>query len=762
MKKLFSLICLLIAFSSVYAQNFVPTAGEYYNIIQTSSNLVVGPTLSGGFSTTQPSVVTLTNQRSQAFQFVPVEGKADTYYLLNNEGMYLNMLSGVDWNTWTTIFEAAPNALYSEWVISGADADNIRLMLNQNSKYLASDGITSGSSLYCDKGVDSANGLFKLSVATIDNKPVFTLLEKNIVIEIEKELQPYPLYVVASGQNYDIKVTPSTGFYVEKTTFTPADFTNASGKLKIDIHATTANIGDTGKVVFSYALAGTTYKLDSVQVTPVANYERYYFKNKTSGLVVGNHTTAVAPALTTQVAEDYTQYFILRPVHKGVNDSLFYIIQDGEYRMVRKTATSGWDTEFGFSGDEAIWKITPQANGANSIINFVTGKALGTDDIIVDSRLYDDKTFSVDPVAKPYCEWLFESVSEGLDETNSELVSVSLSAGLLSQNFNAATTTYDILAPIDLENITITATSKSSVATINNNSAQLSATSPSAVISCVSANGLSTTNYTFNYSELGFADWAARGETNAAKSKPSQWGWKCANITWASANSTTAGTARYIDNPANYYYLGDTLNVGVLADTVKYKGRVMYVRWDGTVTTTGVYSYPVKLSAGVKYIFKGKYAWNSVVPTEVTAATFTFGINSVADNTGLPEATFDYQVESTDLLHLHDASFDFTPSVTGIYYFTVQNNAAILGALADLSITTATALPNNTDNSIFATVNEQGVMLCGTTAGDAIKVYNVNGQLQKQLTAPSNVTSLNLKSGIYVIKVNSTVIKIVK
>ncbi len=129
---------------------------------------------------------------------------------------------------------------------------------------------------------------------------------------------------------------------------------------------------------------------------------------------------------------------------------------------------------------------------------------------------------------------------------------------------------------------------------------------------------------------------------------------------------------------------------------------------------------------------------------------------------GLPEATFDYQIESTDLLHLHDASFDFTPSVTGIYYFTVQNNAAILGALADLSITTATALPNNTDNSIFATVNEQGVMLCGTTAGDAIKVYKVNGQLQKQLTAQSNVTSLNLKSGVYVIKVNSTVIKVIK
>ena len=160
MKKLFSIIALLMGMTTAFAQNFVPTAGEYYNIKQASSNLVVGPTLSGGFSTTQPAVITLTNQRSQAFQFVPVEGKPDTYYLLNNEGMYLNMLSGVTWNTWTTIFEIAPNELYSEWVISGTDADNIRLMLNQNSKYLASDGITSGSSLYCDKGIDNANGLF--------------------------------------------------------------------------------------------------------------------------------------------------------------------------------------------------------------------------------------------------------------------------------------------------------------------------------------------------------------------------------------------------------------------------------------------------------------------------------------------------------------------------------------------------------------------------------------------------------------------------
>ncbi|MHB9143218.1 MAG: hypothetical protein ACYC25_15210, partial [Paludibacter sp.] len=412
MKKLFSIICLFLAISSGFAQNFIPDPNLKYNIVQTVSNLVVGPIISGGFSTTVPAVMTLTNTSAQAFNFVPVAGKTDTYYLVNGEGKYLNKVSTVSWDTWSVIFESDIASLSSEWVISGATASSIRLMNNSNSKYLASDKVVSGSGIYCDKAVDNANGEFILQVAQIDNKPIFTILEKNVVLEIEKELQPYPLEVVASGQTYNIDVTASAGFTVDNTSLTPDEFTSGKGKVVIYIDAPTANIGDTGKVVFSYTLAGVEHYLDTVLVTPVATYERFFIIHKQSGLVIGNDTLPAFPALTKNINE-YTQNFIFRPVHPTVNDSLFYIVQEGEYRMLKKQPTSGWDTEFGTSDDGAKWKIVKLADGNYSIANYANlgstaGKMyLGSDAIVANSRLYADKP--------AVTEWIIASVSEVSD-----------------------------------------------------------------------------------------------------------------------------------------------------------------------------------------------------------------------------------------------------------------------------------------------------------------------------------------------------------
>lgn len=759
MKKLFSIICLFLAISSAYGQNFVPDPTLQYNIVQTVSNLVVGPTISGGFSTSVPVVTTLTNTGAQAFSFVPVPDKADTYYLLNAEGKYLNKVSTVTWDTWSVIFESTTATLSSEWVISGATATSIRLMNNSNSKYLASDKVVSGSGIYCDKAVDNPNGEFKLQVAIIDDKPVFTILEQNLVLEIEKELQPYPLDVVASGQNYNIDVTASTGFIVDKTSITPAQFTSGSGKVQVYIEASTANIGDTGKVVFSYSLAGVVHYLDTVLVTAVATYERLFIIHKGSGLVIGNNSTnPLFPSLTANIS-DYTQNFIKRPVHPGVNDSLFYIIQDGEYRLLKKTPTSGWDTEYGASDNGAIWKIVKLDNGNYSIANYANlgsteGKMfLGSDAIIADSRLYADKKFGADAT-----EWIIASVSEVSDPTSSKLSGVTLSAGLLKQVFNSDVTSYDVYAPADVSSITITGAAKTFVASIATNPVEITSTSP-AVLTCVSGDASSTTNYNFNFVPLTFDKWAAEGETNVTKSIPTQWGWKCANATWAGANASTAGTVRYMDSPAGVYYLGGPL----LLDTVAYTGRIMYTHWDGTIGLTGVYSYPVKLDGGVTYTFKGKYEWDSSNPDKVSTSTFTFGINTAADNTGTSFASYDFVADSTDMKHLHDAAFTFVPANSGVYYLTVANNAAIWGAVADLSISDGiSALDNTLSQSLFATVAGEFVKVQGTNAGDRVKVYNVNGQLVKQLTADSNITTINLKSGVYIIKVNTNVLKVLK
>ena len=754
MKKLFFFLYLFLSFTSVYAQNFVPDPTLMYNIEQTNSQLVVGPTLSGGFSTTQPTVITLANLSSQAFSFIPVSGKANTYYLLNGEGKYLNKVSTVSWDTWNVIFESTTFDTSSEWSISGTDPAAIRLICNANSKYLASDKIVSGSALYCNKEIDNVNGLFGLKVATIDNSPKFSILEKNVTIEIEKDLQPYPLWIAAVNQNYDINATASAGFSVGKSTFTPADFTSGAGKLQFDVQVSTANVGDTGKVIFSYTRAGVIHKLDSVFVTPVATYERFFIMNKAAGLVISNNTTIpTVPSLATLNIEDGLQYFFFRPVHHGVTDSLYYMIQDGNYRMIRKAETSDYDVEFGFSGNESIWKITPQANGARSITNFVTGKSLGTDGLAIDSKLYDDKTFAANPTAGPYCEWTILSAATALDPAISLLSGVSLSNGVLKQNFSSDITTYDVWVPADSSTVKITGSTVSTVSTIVTNPVELVAGGGPAVLTVLSGDGLSTTDYNFNFVQMTFDKWAAGGETGASKSTPNQWGWKCPNAVWASANSTTAGTVRYIDNPVNYKHNG----------VAGWTGRVLYTRWDGNVTTSANYSYPVYLEAGKSYTFSGKYAWNSVVPADSASATFTFEINTAWDNSGTKVLSVDSVVSPRDLLNLHDVTMTFTPNLTGIHYLTIKNSSPLLAAIADLSIgETTTGLQSPLSNSLFATVTKQMVNIHGTVAGDAVRVYNESGQLVNQLRANSDITSIHLNSGMYIIKVNAFALKVIK
>ena len=95
-----------------FAANVVPQAGTFYNIVQTPSNMVVGAV------GVQPVVQTATNALNQAFEFIPVEGKPDTYYIKTYFGMYLNKTAN---NNWNMIYLTEPdptNVLNAEWVIT--------------------------------------------------------------------------------------------------------------------------------------------------------------------------------------------------------------------------------------------------------------------------------------------------------------------------------------------------------------------------------------------------------------------------------------------------------------------------------------------------------------------------------------------------------------------------------------------------------------------------------------------------------------------
>lgn len=395
MKKLFLFIYFFLSLSLSYAA-FVPAPGALYNIVQNSSNFVIGASL------TQPVVLTGTGSSAQAFEFIAVDGLIDTYYIKNAEGNYLSRSTAT---TWDTKMVTAVDGANTQWVITGDGIEtSFRLQNVATTKYLSSDGTITGSVLYCDKPVTEARGIFSL-VAGVVTSFTFVLSESNVALEIEKNYNNnYPLYLTAMGQANNIDIVASAGFSVDKTKITPAEFSNAANhKIKVQISATGV-IGAVGTVTFSFTSGGTTHTLNTLNVVAVDTYPRINIKNQTSGNVIGNLSTDNSyPAFNANIG-DVSQKFILRRANPDVmpNDNIYYLVQDGEYRMLRKVPANDWDTEFGGSCEEAKWLLELQANGSYYIKNIVKNAYLGFDNTNIDTRLYDDKAAT---------EWIIETAS---------------------------------------------------------------------------------------------------------------------------------------------------------------------------------------------------------------------------------------------------------------------------------------------------------------------------------------------------------------
>lgn len=380
----------------------MPTPGAKYNIVQHASQRVIGA------DGTQPCVQDINNRPSQAFEFVAVSGLTDTYYLVNEDGNYLNKLST---NAWTTVFEAAPNGQSSEWVVVG-EQDTFRLQLTVNSLYMASDNTGTGSALYCDKAADNEKGTFTVQEATVVYE-FFEVSTKGVRIQVEKDHKPYPVTLTCTGFWDPVNVLVPAGYSVNKNSFTPDDFLENEGKMTLEVSSTAA-VGDTSTIYFYIGEYGVDeIVFDSLQVATVDKQARYIIKNLGNELmVIGSHSTAVAPALTINEGKP-SQQFILRPAHPGIVDSLYYIIQDVDYRFMRKVPSSGWSVDFGTPSLEAIWKIAPKAEGSDTVglINTVTTKYLGADGLGEDNRLYDDKGWVESPNTKPYTQWVIKDAA---------------------------------------------------------------------------------------------------------------------------------------------------------------------------------------------------------------------------------------------------------------------------------------------------------------------------------------------------------------
>lgn len=158
-KNVLTLFVLLFSNLVIQAINVIPTSGVKYYILQTAtkSGKVIGST------TFNESVITnAENVTNQQFEFIPVAGKTDTYYIKNAAGYYL--VNSIDVSSLTEYSDVAAGT-NCEWVLTGTTLSSIRLKVN-SSGYLATTDVLASSFLYCDKTVTDVLGTFKLVPAT--------------------------------------------------------------------------------------------------------------------------------------------------------------------------------------------------------------------------------------------------------------------------------------------------------------------------------------------------------------------------------------------------------------------------------------------------------------------------------------------------------------------------------------------------------------------------------------------------------------------
>jgi hypothetical protein len=727
-KPLLLLLLLLVGIYQVQA-TFVPTPGAKYNIVQHASKRVIGA------DGTQPCVQDINNRPNQSFEFVAVSGLTDTYYLVNEDGNYLNKLST---NAWTTVFEAAPNGQNSEWVVVG-EQDTFRLQLTVNSKYMASDETGTGSALYCDKAVDNERGTFTVQEAVVVYE-IFDLSIRNVRVQIEKDHKPYPITITCSGFWDPVKVLTPEGYTVSKSVFTPEEFLENEGKMGMDI-SSSAQVGDTSTIYFYIGEYGVDEIIfDSLQVATVEKQPRHFIKNNGNPLlVIGNHAESGTPALTTNEGKP-SQQFILRPVNPGLVDSLYYIIQDEGYRYMRKVPSSGWSVDFGTASQEAIWKISPISENSDTVglINTVTKKYLGADGLGAESRLYDDKAWVENPKTAPYTQWVIKEASqEAIPEVYEQPIGLGFNLEIES-NYQSY--------PFRFKTSGIKET-----------------------IHIVPTTGFTVDKSSFTPEEVK----ALEGKVTVRISTKLESGMD-GNL-YVSKGATAGET------------MLDTVNL--LSVSVHPRFQIL----NGASETLVLGSHPDDSNPALTI---NKDTITQLFIVCKADVQLPDSLSSLTDSLYFIVQDGDYRMLAKDAANYwgtlwgvpsNEALWFLHPQDGGIYNIVnfVSGNSLGCDAISELGgdylycdkiftpaptakpfcewklVSHALGMPAVSSSNLVITNNAGQLTLHGTKTGERVLVYNLSGRCVRQLTAASSETALNLTPGFYLVKVNNTVLKVV-
>jgi len=215
--------------------------------------------------------------------------------------------------------------------------------------------------------------------------------------------------------------------------------------------------------------------------------------------------------------------------------------------------------------------------------------------------------------------------------------------------------------------------------------------------------------------------------------------------TWVPATSATQGSILYTG--AGYYY------VPVIRATSSYKSFdnpitlvgdtiLQYIKTGFTISGSGISNYTVSSLTGNSLTMSATVADMSPNPTSVSNVTVSFtGAKSDAVNKpiGTSSDTNNPVLDGTQSL-IYLGGNDFPTTSTTL---------------------TAVNSPDATNNAIVYSSDRNKLVISNATEGDIASVYSISGIKVASAKLTSDKTTLSIASGIYLVKINSSVSKVI-
>lgn len=257
-------------------QSFIPVAGTKYYLSQTKnkSSKVVGLT-----GANQPALNSADVFLSQKFEFIPVDGVINYYYLRNDSSMYLNSIG----STSELIYEPSINLTNSQWMIGGTTVASLKFKNVATGAYLTSAAVTPGTVLTASGLSSDGNATYKL----ISSAELFV----NNVIDggfenVSSDGAPLGEWINDQSQTFG-----ANGYSRVRAQYP----TTGLNSFQLRFNAVTSNGADDGYYKVSHRL---------VNLTPGASYTfsfKYKVDDGSAGVPVANSQAKVYGATTPNV-----------------------------------------------------------------------------------------------------------------------------------------------------------------------------------------------------------------------------------------------------------------------------------------------------------------------------------------------------------------------------------------------------------------------------------------------------------------------------